>query len=228
MFTNVNFPAPFGVMAFLGTSFVMLIISLFLIYLLIVRKFGRARLVLLAAVAIAGIYIAVVLLFSFSSSERVLASGQEKHFCEIDCHLAYSITDIRQAKTIGNPPQQAIAGGMFTLVSVKTRFDETTIGPNRGNSELFPNPRALALVDERGRSYSPSSEGQRALESTQAAGTPITTPLHPSESYTTTLVFDLPPDVKSPTLLINESDWVTHLIIGHENSPWHKKTRFQL
>lgn len=228
MYTNVNFPAPLGVMAFLGTGFVMLVVSLFLIYLLVVRKFGRARLVLLAAAVIAGIYLTVVLIFSFSSSEHVLARGQEKHFCEIDCHLAYSIADVRQVKTIGNPPQQATASGMFTLVTVKTRFDEETIGPNRGNSQLYPNPRALTLMDEQGRRYSPSAEGQRVLESSPAAGAPLTTPLRPSESYHTTLVFDLPPDVKSPTLLINESDWVTRLIIGHENSPLHKKTRFQL
>jgi hypothetical protein len=60
------------------------------------------------------------------------------------------------------------------------------------------------------------------------AGTPITAPLRPGESYTTTFVFDLPPDAKAATLLVNESDWITRLIIGHENSLWHKKTRFQL
>ena len=34
--------------------------------------------------------------------------------------------------------------------------------------------------------------------------------------------------MKSPTLLLNESDWVTHFIIGHENSPLHKKTLFRV
>lgn len=29
-------------------------------------------------------------------------------------------------------------------------------------------------------------------------------------------------------LLINEGEWETHFVIGHENSPLHKKTRFQL
>ena len=56
----------------------------------------------------------------------------------------------------------------------------------------------------------------------------MSTPLRPGESYTTTVVFDLPPDVKNPTLLINEGEWITQLVIGHENSLLHQKTKFQL
>ena len=228
MYTNVNFPASLGVMAFLGTAFVIVVIGGLLIYLLAVRKFAKARLVLFATIAIAGIYLAALLAFSFASKEQVLARGQEKHFCEIDCHLAYSIANVTQAKTIGNLPQPVIAGGVFTLVTVRTHFDEKTIGPNRGGSKLYPNPRRFTLTDEQGRTYSPSPAGQTALESSKASGTPITNALRPGESYDTTLAFDVPAEVRNLTLLINESDWITHLIIGHENSPLHKKTRLQL
>ncbi len=225
---NVNFAAPLGAMAFLGTGFVLVVIGLALIYSLAVRKFGLARIVTIAMLVIAAVYLSAILIFSFASSEKVLARGQEKHFCEIDCHLAYSITDAKQTKTIGNAPNQANANGMFTVVTIKTRFDETTIGPNRGNGPLHPNSRVLTVVDEQGRKYSPSPAGQKALELSGAAGTPITTPLRPGESCTTTVVFDLPTDAKNPTLLINEGEWNTYLLIGHENSPLHKKTRFQL
>jgi len=44
----------------------------------------------------------------------------------------------------------------------------------------------------------------------------------------TELVFDLPAHALSPILLINESDLPTRFIIGHENSPLHKKTEFKL
>lgn len=27
---------------------------------------------------------------------------------------------------------------------------------------------------------------------------------------------------------VNEGEWLTHLVIGHENSPLHKQTKFQL
>jgi hypothetical protein len=228
MNTNVNFAAPLGAMAFLGTGFVLLVAGLFLVYSLVVQKFGRAKIAIVALAVVAGLYLGLLLIFSFASSEKVLARGQEKHFCEIDCHLAYSITDNKQTKTIGSAPNQATANGVFTVVTIKTRFDETTTSSTRGDGLLYPNSRVLTVVDEQGRKYSPSPEGSKALELAGTAGTSITTPLRPGESYTTTVAFDLPADVKNPTVLINEGALETRFIIGHENSLLHKKTRFQL
>jgi hypothetical protein len=228
MNTNVNFAAPLGAMAFLGTGLVLLVAGLFLLYSLIVGHFGRAKVVVIAMVVVAGIYLALIAIFSLVSSEKVLARSQEKHFCEIDCHLAYSIADVRQTKTIGAGASQATASGLFTVVTIKTRFDETTINPTRGNALLHPNSRVLTLTDEQGRKYLPSTEAERALEASSGAGAPITQPLRPGESYTTTVAFDLPGDARNPTLLINEGEWITHFIIGHENSPLHKKTEFHI
>jgi len=53
-------------------------------------------------------------------------------------------------------------------------------------------------------------------------------PLRPGESYVSTLIFDLPPAVQAPVLLINEGDWLTRFVIGNENSLAHKKTVFQI
>lgn len=228
MFTNVNLVAPVGVLGFLGTVFVIFVAGLVFVYSLVRKKFGLTRLTLLVVAIIAGIYLSLLLIFSFASSEKTLARGQEKHFCEIDCHLAYSIADVRDAKTLGSAPNEATAAGLFRVVTIKTRFDETTISSRRGNGLLYPNPRVITLIDESGKKYIPSMAAQRALEQSNGAGTPITTPLRPGESYTTTVAFDLPANVRNPALLINEGDWVTHLIIGHENSPLHKKTRLQL
>ena len=226
MNTNVNLLAPIGVMAFLGAGFLLGVAALVLIQSLIVRRHGRAKFVLLAMLVIAGAYLAAILIFSLASHEKVLARGKEKHFCEIDCHLAYSIVNTRQSKTLGNPPTNA--QGSYTVVTIKTRFDETTISTRRGDGLLYPNSRVLTLIDERGNKYSPSDEGQRALDTAQNSGKPLVTPLRPGESYTTDVVFDLPADAKAATLLINEGEWETHLVIGHENSPLHRQTRFQL
>ena len=228
MNTNVNLAAPLGVMALLGTGFLFFLAALVLIQSLIVKKRGRAKVVLVSMLIIAGAYLGVTLIFSFASNEKVLARGEEKHFCEIDCHLAYSIVNARQSKTIGNPPSQSAAQGLYTIITIKTRFDETTISPTRGNALLHPNSRVLTLVDERGNKYKPSAEGQRALDAAQGSGTALTTPLRPGESYTTDVVFDLPSDARASTLLINEGEWVTHLVIGHENSLLHKQAKFQL
>jgi hypothetical protein len=218
MYTNVNLSAPVGALALLGTAFLLLLAAIVLIQSLIVRKPRRATIVLLAFLVIAAIYLAAMLTFSFASHESVLARGQEKHFCELDCHLAYSIVNATQVRTFGNGTSQLTAQGQFTVITIKTRFDEETIGPRRGNGLLYPNGRTVTVIDEQGNRYAPVSEG----------GTPLTSPLRPSESYTTDIAFDLPVNAKPNTLLINEDAWETHLVIGHENSPLHKRTLFQL
>jgi hypothetical protein len=228
MYTNVNLAAPIGVLAFLGTGLLILVAALGLGGSLIMRKFRFARIVLLAVLVIAGAYLAAILGFSLASHEKLLARGEEKHFCEIDCHLAYSIANVRQTKTLGTAPNQSTAQGVYNIVTIKTRFDETTIAPWRGSGLLYPNSRVLTLVDERGSKHAPSDVAQHLLDATQTSVTPLTAPVRPGESYTTDVIFDLPADVKSATLLINEGDFVTHFVIGHENSFLHGKTRFRL
>jgi hypothetical protein len=117
---------------------------------------------------------------------------------------------------------------VYTVVTIKPRFDETTIGSVRGDGLLYPNSRVLTLTDGRGNKYAPAHVALPAADATQVSSTPLTAPLRPGESYTTEIVFDLPPDTKSATLLLNEGEWETHFVIGHENSFWHGKTRFQL
>ena len=103
---------------------------------------------------------------------------------------------------------------------VRTYFDERTIAPWRGEGLLYPNPRRVRAIDSAGREYPPIARG--------LSGTLLTTPLRPGESYTTTLAFDLPNDVVAPRLELTESDAVTRLLLGHENSPLHGKTLLAL
>lgn len=228
MYTYVNLAAHIGALLFLGTGFLLFVAGLAFIYSLVRKKFGLAKFSLITMVVIGGVYLGVMLIFSLTCAGTVLTRGQEKHFCEIDCHLAYSITEVRETKTLGEAPNQATAVGLFRVVTIKTRFDENTISTTRGNGLLYPNQRILTVSDEKGLEYFPSPEGQRLLEAAQTAGKPITTPLRPGETYTTTVVFDLPADIRNPTMLINEGESLTHFVIGHENSLLHKKTRFQI
>jgi hypothetical protein len=170
----------------------------------------------------------LLLLFSWTSTEKVLARGEEKHFCEIDCHLAYSILDSQATKTLGTAPSQLTATGLFRVIKIKTRFDEKTISTTRGDSLLYPNSRVLVVVDAQGKEYFPSPEAERLLRGLNEAGMPFTTPLRPGETYPTTVVFDLPPDIQNPALLIHEGEPQTYFVIGHENSLLHKKTKLQI
>lgn len=228
MNTNVNFPAPLGVLGFLGACFVFFVLGAVALHALVVRRFGRARATLGLIAVVAAIYFGFMLALSLASGEKVLARGEEKHFCEIDCHLAYSVAGVRRVKTLGEGPGAFTSRGEFLIVTVKTRFDETTISEHRGDGLLYPNPRRVTVFDEQGHAYTPSDEGQHALARFGGTGTPLETPLRPGESYTTELVFDLPEDARAPVLLINESDLPTRFIIGHENSFLHKKTEFSL
>ena len=211
MYTNVNLAAPIGALALLGTGGLVFISALVLLESVVVGKRTRARLVFMAMLMIAGLYVMTMLIFSFASHDKLLAHGEEKHFCELDCHLAYSVVDTQPDKANGPETRQ-------TIITIKTRFDETTIAPWRGNGLLYPNPRALALVDDQGNTYGPMAQ----------SGTPLTTPLRPGESYTTDVTFTLPANAKPAALLLNEDTWETRFLIGHENSLLHGKTKFQI
>lgn len=230
MNTNVNLEAAVGILAFLGTAFVLGLAMLIIIHAIKTRKLARAGKAGFASLVVLGLYLLLLLAFSFMSREKVLAFGEEKHFCEIDCHLAYSVTNVRETQTLGLTAGEATAEGIFYVVTIRTRFDEKTISRARGNGLLTPNSRVVTIMDEEGNSYSPSTEGQRALGGSRAegGGTPLDTPLRPGESYTTELVFDLPANIENPELFMREGEFITHFIIGHENSFWHKKTKFRL
>src|SRR5260370_22259464 len=218
--------APIVVPLFLGAIFMIGASFLVLLYGAVRRSAFLARLGLGAAVAIAAGYFLLLTGVSFASSEEVLPAGGWKYFCEIDCHIAYSLVGTQTAAALGPELQQVSARGEFVIVRVKTWFDERTISAHRGNGPLTPNGRKIFLVDEGGQKFGPSPEGQTVLARLADNSTAITQPLRPGESYTTDFVFDVPKSAHGLRLLITEDDPETRLVIGHENSFLHKKIYF--
>jgi hypothetical protein len=110
-------------------------------------------------------------------------------------------------------------GGHY-VITLRTRFDETTISPNRPkDAPLTPSPREARLFDDAGHEYTPVS----------IEGTPLLTPLKPAESCTTQIEFDVPKDATGLRLLLNTTPgWPDPIVIGDENSWLHKKTYFAL
>src|SRR5258708_7423181 len=133
---------------------------------------------------------------SLASTEKVLPTGGWKYFCEIDCHIAYSLSGAQTTEALGTEMQQTAARGKFIIVRLKTWFDERTISTHRGNGPLTPNLRKVSLVDDTGRRFEPSAEGQAAFERLSNRSTPLTAALRPRESYITNLVFDVPNDAR--------------------------------
>jgi hypothetical protein len=220
--------APMVVLLFLGAALLLGVSFLVLFYGAARRSSFFARLGAGAVLTIAAGYLLLLTSVSFASSEKVLPAGGWKYFCEIDCHLAYSLVGAQTAGALGPEMQQIFPRGKFVVVRVKTWFDERTISAHRGNGPLTPNARKVILVDDTGRGFAPSSESQAAFARLGNSSTPITEPLRPGESYTTDFVFDVPKGARGLRLLITEDDPETRLVIGHENSLLHKKIYFGL
>jgi len=220
--------APLVLLAFLGTGLTLFLLFLGVVFALATRRRVLANWLAGAAVAGAGAYLGALLLFSFTSREESLRKGDLKYFCEIDCHLAYSLEEASRTRVPGVSPQTVVAGGSYYVVAVKTWFDPRTIASLRGNGPLTPNPRAVFLVDESGRRYGVSPAGQKALEESRGPSTPLTRILRPGESYTTTFAFDLPDGIRRPRLFLGDAPGIETFLIGHENSLFHKKIYFEL
>jgi hypothetical protein len=218
--------APIVVMLFLGTALLMGVSFLLLFYGAARRSSFFAKLGAGLVFTIAAGYFVLLSSVSFASNEKVLPAGGWKYFCEIDCHLGYSVVGAQTAAALGPEMQQISARGKFVVVRVKTWFDESTISAHRGNGPLTPNARRVVLVDDTGRSFPRAAESQAAFVHLGNPSTPLTQPLRPGESYTTDFVFDVPKDARGLRLLITEDDPESRLVIGHENSLLHKKIYF--
>jgi len=209
--TNTNFPAPLAVMGFLvagGGAFVGLA-SMLILWFARKPRFARVAGIAMGTGAVA--YFGLLTGFSLASREKALARGQEKYFCEIDCHLAYSITDVK-TRTEGS--------ARHLVIGLRTRFDETTISSARPKDALLtPSPREVRLVDLARRAFVPVS----------STGTALMTPLQPGDSYITEFEFNIPQDARGLRLLLNTTPgWPDRVVIGDENSWMHKKTYFGL
>jgi hypothetical protein len=199
---------PFTILLFIGAVLAGATLIVLHVVARVTKREPLARITLRLLAGGAGVYVLLFLLASLTSRNRVLAVGEEKHICEVDCHLAYSVAETKS---------EPLPNGLVRhTVTVKVRFDEETISSRRPrDATLQPNSRYVALIDEQGHRYPGSTEGLRRK-------------LIPGESYTTDIVFDVPADAQDLQLVLRNNDPETAFIIGHENSLLHGKTMFAL
>lgn len=209
---------------FLGTMGLTVLLGAVTVVTFFTRR-PRVRYPLLALVILLAGYCLLVGFFSWASFDRTVKSGDEKFFCAMDCHIAYSVQNVERRKTIGD----ATARGEFVVVTVRSHFDERTIAPWRGNGALMPDPPTLELVDGTGRFFAVSTTGQTAWEkaNTNSLSHSLTDPLRPGESYETAWVFDVPA-AEPVRLFAGWHGFPSYLLIGDEDSPGHRKTYFAL
>ena len=199
---------PFTVLLFAGAVLATATLIVLYIFARVTKRAPFARVTLRVLLGGVGLYLLLFLGASVLSHGRVLAIGEEKHICEIDCHLAYAV-----AATKSEPLP---SGLVRHTVTVNVRFDEATISARRPrDATLKPNSRYVALVDAAGNRYPGSTDGLKRE-------------LIPGESYTADIVFDVPAGAKDLRLVLRNDDPETAFIIGHENSLLHGQTTFAL
>jgi hypothetical protein len=211
-------------LAVLGTGFVAAL-AVLVAGVLFVR--GERR---LAAIAFAGApivvaaYIGALLLISLMSRNRVIGHGEEKHYCELDCHLAYTVTDVSLVDSLGSGIALA-PHGRFCVVTLTARFDPTTTAPWRPHdAPVSPDPRELVLLDDRDRVLNASAEAQRALAQAGAAGASLDLPLLPGASASSRVVFDLPAGYRPQRILLRDREVFHRFALADELSWRHART----
>ncbi len=203
---------------------------------LVAHRRALALRIAAAGIAVASGYSALLIGASLASRDRVLAPGDRKYFCEIDCHLAYSVEGIERRKTVGREGARMIARGHFTIVRLRVWFDPATTGPSRGNAPLSPGPRDAWLLDSVGKRHLASETATRALEKEgdekkeRSGLLPLTRALAPGESCETALVFDLDrrADSGGARLFVGDPPGLDRALVGYEIGPFHGKTYFAI
>ncbi len=207
---NMNFPAPLAVMGFLGGLGGLFLAGVGSVVAWFAKQPRYLPWIGRAVAVCAAIYLGLFATFSLASKDHTLARGEEKYFCEIDCHLAYAVTDV-QSTAEGDKQRY--------IVTLRTRFDEKTTSATRPKDAPFhPWDRRVELHDDRGRVFPLGA----------MSGTPMTKTLIPAEAYTTQLTFDAPRDATGLRLLVTTPDPVSWFLIGDENTLGHGKTYFGL
>jgi hypothetical protein len=223
MYTNGNFESHLAALLFLGTLGLLVLLTGATVFASFRRRHW-VRYPFLAIAALLAGYGLLLAAFSFTSYDRTVARGDEKFYCGMDCHIAYSVQNVERMKAIGD----TTAKDGFYVVTVRSHFDERTIAPWRGNGTLAPDPPTLELVDGDGRSFPVSPAGQKAWEAAHPQAHSLVDPLRPGESYETTWVFETPADAPSVRMFAGWYGFPSYVLIGDEASPRHGKTYFAL
>lgn len=166
---------------------------------LVQRRLAMARLVAGGMLVWLVVYGALLFGFAWFTPQTILVSGQEHCFDE----MCFAVTRAN-----------SVATAQANTITVTLRLRNAAL-----HTAQKPDHPDAYLVDQRGKSYQPSAAGQQPVWDQQLpAGT----------MQERTLSFVVPAHINVPYLIVTEGSFPAPLIIGNENSPFHKKTEFRL
>lgn len=111
--------------------------------------------------------------------------------------LAFTVTDITKAKSLGNSYTKKDAQGTFNIVTLTIK--------NTGKETVTIDSSMMKIVDSQGRKFDRSIEGQTAKGLSQGKVDLFLQQVQPGLSVTGDLVFDLPDDAIDLKLLVKGS-----------------------
>lgn len=220
--------ARLGALAFLGVPF-LCGAALFaaLVLLLAGHRRGAWRAALVAPAAVA-LYVAALLGVSLVSRDRLHVRGEEKYFCELDCHLAYSVADVSAPAalaTVGLSPPR----GRYWVVTVRARFDSLTIAPWRPRDvPVIPDPRELVVYDRAGHEYPAVRASDPALLRAGFEPRSFDVRLLPGQSALIPVLFDLPVGLAPERALLRDTELFHRVVLGDERSLLHGRGMWRL
>ena len=178
------------------------------VILAMMRRGRWARRTLGAALTLFVGYIGLLLVVGAASDERLLAVGDAKTFCEVDCRVVYSVRAVnRETDTVA--------------ITVREAYEAGARNTERDGAAVRPGARRFALVDAEGRRW--PAHGHQSL-----GGDTLFAPLRPGEAREAAVLFVVPDDVVPRALLVEDVSPVSRLLVGHERSPLHRKTLLSL
>lgn len=173
-------------------------------------------------------YFVVLLTVSLASQERMAGGGEEVRFCGIwgECNLTASVLQVDRRKMLASLRRELMADGNYYLVTVKV----TSYVPN---PDLRPQNLTGYIVDADGGRYARFEHGEREFLRNLGGDNPYELTTGPSGgSYKRVMIFDLPTDVRNPTLVLQHGSWLDRFVelflIGDEGSLFHKRTKLLL
>lgn len=153
---------------------------------------SRTKGVALTAAIVAAIGASILgMLVVLNRRDETVSLNQEIQYDD----FAFSVLSVRRAEFVGAGAGMVKPAGLFYVVTLKVANHAVRV------DYKYKSGCAL-LVDERGREYSPSPEGQPALEASLSPAELCSAPIAAGASCVTEVVFDVPAAVRVTQLRI--------------------------
>lgn len=149
---------------------------------------------MLTATLIVGLCLALLaILAALNRRNQVVGLNQEIQYDD----FAFSVVGTRTAASLATGEPQMSAGGVYYVVTMR-------VANHARRVDYTLDKTTAILVDDRGREFHLSPDGQRALDSARKQRDECEGPIPAGASCTTEIVFELPVGAQASHLRISE------------------------